>query len=165
MRTFGKHFNGDLVAQPLYLCVFAKHFGVEADPVVRDKHATLVEDVFLQSAGVTWQTEVLVCGRSMQCWIKDLPYRVFAWQGNSFNLNLNLPSAADYFFNYYLIPHAVFKVEWIVVIIKDLLCLSCSSLLISLNILWYWQLLFESWNNTHTHKTQPQTWQMLIDLV
>lgn len=32
----------------------------------------------------------------------------------------------------------------IIVIIKDLLCLSCSSLLISLNILWYWQLLFES---------------------
>lgn len=39
-----------------YLCVFAKHFGVEADPVVRDKHPSLVQDVFLQSTGVTWQT-------------------------------------------------------------------------------------------------------------
>lgn len=39
-----------------YLCVFAKHLGVEADPVVRYEHSSLVEDVFLQSAGVTWQT-------------------------------------------------------------------------------------------------------------
>lgn len=36
-----------------YLGVFAKHFGVEADPVVGDKHASLVEDVLLQSTGVT----------------------------------------------------------------------------------------------------------------
>lgn len=52
-KNFQKLFNRDLVAQPLYLCVFAEHFGVEADPVVGDKHATLVEDVFLQSTGVT----------------------------------------------------------------------------------------------------------------
>lgn len=36
-----------------YLGVFAKHFGVEADPVVGYKQASLVEDVFLQSTGVT----------------------------------------------------------------------------------------------------------------
>jgi len=36
-----------------YLCVFSKHLGVEADPVVRDEHPALVEDVFLQSTGVT----------------------------------------------------------------------------------------------------------------
>lgn len=39
-----------------HLGVFAKHFGVEADPVVGDEHASLVEDVLLQSAGVTWRT-------------------------------------------------------------------------------------------------------------
>lgn len=36
-----------------YLGVFAKHLGVEADPVVGDKHASLVQDVLLQSTGVT----------------------------------------------------------------------------------------------------------------
>lgn len=41
----------------LYLCVFAKYFGVETDPVVGDKHSALVEDVFLQGTGVTWQTD------------------------------------------------------------------------------------------------------------
>lgn len=41
----------------LYLCVFAEYFGVETDPVVRDKHSTLVEDVFLQGTGVTWQMD------------------------------------------------------------------------------------------------------------
>lgn len=42
-----------------YLDIFAKDFGVEADPVLRDEHFALIQHVSLQGAGITWwQTRI-----------------------------------------------------------------------------------------------------------
>lgn len=37
----------------LYLSIFAKDLGMETDPVIRDKHFALIQNVFLQGTSVT----------------------------------------------------------------------------------------------------------------
>lgn len=43
-----------------YLCISAKHFGMETNPVIRDKKPSLIKNVLLESTSITYgQTQAL----------------------------------------------------------------------------------------------------------